>query len=273
MRYFGSANKYVLKNFIFIFLFALIPSYFLTLANDIRGIGEIMKNVFAGKLDLTFGQFFDFFSLFSLRRWPAAIAAFVLTTVCAAMLLAWMEKHMRTGSRSYRVLFRGIDYNLISTFVILLVFVVTFEFWALISAGLLSILSLIITNGIAQCVVGIAATLGLYVFLTYIASLFLLWLPCRQITGYNFMDSLAYSWQISAGRRRRLFLAVLIPFLAFVLLQGGIVAVSVYFPWKFVAFLCLELVYLFMFLYFAALMYVTFFEANGEERADLVKKY
>ena len=37
--------------------------------------------------------------------------------------------------------------------------------------------------------------------------------------------------------------------------------------------LFLELVYLFLFLYYCVLMYVAYFGAAGEERMDLVKKY
>lgn len=208
-----------------------------------------------------------------MKRWPFALAAFVLTLLFMAMLLSMMEKHMRVGSRSFRDLFKRIDYNLGSTFFILLLALIAYEFWALVTAGLCSLVVLIVTNGLARCILGIALACGMMVLLCYLVSLFLLWLPCRQITGYSFMDSLSYSSQISTGKRGNIFLAVLIPYLSCSLLQGIVVTVSAFADMRPVVFLCIEIIYIFVFLYYNVLMYVLFFDANGEERLDLKKKY
>ena len=257
MRYLGMTFKYIFKNFIFIFFFALIPSFFFAMSTDIHNIGAVADNIVTGEFDLSFVQLFNFFSLFSLNRWPFALAAFVLTLLFMAMLLSMMEKHMRVGSRSFRDLFKRIDYNL----------------GARVTAGLCSLVVLIVTNGLARCILGIALACGMMVLLCYLVSLFLLWLPCRQITGYSFMDSLSYSSQISTGKRGKIFLAVLIPYLSCSLLQGIVVTVSAFADMRPVVFLCIEIIYIFVFLYYNVLMYVLFFDANGEERLDLKKKY
>ena len=273
MRYLGMTFKYIFKNFIFIFFFALIPSFFFAMSTDIHNIGAVADNIVTGEFDLSFVQLFNFFSLFSLKRWPFALAAFVLTLLFMAMLLSMMEKHMRVGSCSFRDLFKRIDYNLGSTFFILLLALIAYEFWALVTAGLCSLVVLIVTNGLARCILGIALACGMMVLLCYLVSLFLLWLPCRQITGYSFMDSLSYSSQISTGKRGNIFLAVLIPYLSCSLLQGIVVTVSAFADMRPVVFLCIEIIYIFVFLYYNVLMYVLFFDANGEERLDLKKKY
>ena len=113
MRYLGMTFKYIFKNFIFIFFFALIPSFFFAMSTDIHNIGAVADNIVTGEFDLSFVQLFNFFSLFSLKRWPFALAAFVLTLLFMAMLLSMMEKHMRVGSRSFRDLFKRIDLSLI----------------------------------------------------------------------------------------------------------------------------------------------------------------
>ena len=148
MRYLGMTFKYIFKNFIFIFFFALIPSFFFAMSTDIHNIGAVADNIVTGEFDLSFVQLFNFFSLFSLKRWPFALAAFVLTLLFMAMLLSMMEKHMRVGSRSFRDLFKRIDYNLGSTFFILLLALIAYEFWALVTAGLCSLVVLIVTNGL-----------------------------------------------------------------------------------------------------------------------------
>lgn len=106
----------------------------------------------------------------------------------------------------------------------------------------------------------------------YLASLVLLWLPSLQITGYAFMDALACANALYGAVRGRLFCSVTVPalvglavqFVSLVLIPARLEAVD---------FLVRELVFLILMLYFAALMFVAYFAASGEERQDLVKNY
>lgn len=273
MRYLAMAFRYVFKNFIFIFFFAIIPSYFFVMSADIPNIAAIAESIVSGRFAPSFYELFDFFSLFSPDRWPFALAAFLLTVLFMSMLLSLMEKHMRIGTRSFRDLFKRIDYNIGSTFFILILGAAFYEIWALVSAGFVSVIVLIVTNELARCILGVIASAGMMLLLCYVVSVFLLWLPCRQITGYSFLDSLAYSSQLATGRRRSIFLSVFLPYVACAFLQGAVVIIAAVFDVRVIVFFCIEIIYIFMFLYYNALMYVMFFDANGEERMDLKKKY
>lgn len=270
MRYSGLTFRYIFKNFIFVFPFALIPSFFFALSTDIRNIADVASGLVTGQFNLNFGQLFKFFSLFAPSRWPFALTAFIFTILFLSMFFSMMEKHMRIGKRSFRDLFRRIDYNVGSTLFVMVLYMLFYEFWALVTAGAVSLIVLVVTNGIARCVLGVAISFIMISLSCYLISLFILWLPCRQITGYSFMDSLSYSSQLSSGKRGKIFLSVWLPYLVILLLQGVIVSFS---HTRVVVFLCIEILFIFMFMYYGVLMYVMFFDANGEERMDLKKKY
>lgn len=272
MKYIGSAFKYVFKNFIFVFLFALIPAYFLAMTADIGNIASISESIFSGKADLTFAQLFAFLSPLNGKGWPWAIVFFVAAAVCMPMLFGFIEKHMRIGSRSLKGVARCFNNNFLSTVAVLLIFAAVYELWALIAAGLVFAVTFLI-DGFASYIVALIVLAGMDALIAYIASLILLWLPCLQITGYNFMDALSYSNQLYAKRKGKLFVAVLLPLLAGIVLQMFIVWVSPMAGFQIPVFILLELVFLLLFLYYCALMYVAYFEAAGEERADLKKKF
>lgn len=273
MRYIGMTFKYIFKNFIFIFFFAIIPSFFFVKSCNIGNLVAVVKSIVDLNFNLDFYQLFSYFSLFAAEYWYFAIIAFVFTVVCMAMLLSLLDKHMRVGTRSFKDLFARIDYNIGSTFYILFLAVVFYELWALVSACFISLIVLIITNPLARCIICLLFAVLLMAALCYLISKFILWLPCRHITGYGFIDSLSYSSQLNEGKRGSVFISVFIPYLICAILQCVIVAVSLYVNMGIFVFIAIELIYVFVFLYYNVLMYVTFFDANGEERMDLKNKW
>ena len=272
MKYIGSAFKYLFKNFIFLFLFALLPSYFLAMSVDIENLAALAESALAASADFTFWQLFTFLSPFNAEGWPFALLFLAACAVFIPMLLGFTEKHMRIGSRSYKGIAGRLNTNFLPTLVVLVLFMLVYELWALVAAGLVYAVTLLL-DGTACFVLAIAVLLGANALLAWFASAFLLWLPCMQITGYSYIDSLNFSGQLYARRRGKLFLAVFLPLLAGVVLQFAIVAASPLEALRIPAYVLLELVYLFLFLYYCILMYVAYFDAAGEERMDLAKKY
>ena len=272
MRYLGSAFKYIFKNFIFVFVFALIPSYFLAMTADLKNLASIAESVAAGNADVEFYQIFSFLSPINEEGWPFALVFLAVAAVCMPLLLGFIERHMRIGNRSFKGIAGQLNSNFVSTLVVLLVFAVIYELWSLIAAGLIYAVVLIL-DGPVCLALAVAVLLGMAALISYLASLLLLWLPSMQITGYSFMDSLSYSNQLYVPNRGKLFLAVFLPFLAGVLLQFAIVAVSPTEIFRIPAYIFLELIYLVLFLYYNSLMYVAYFDGAGEERVDLKKKF
>ncbi len=272
MKYIANAFKYVFKNFIFIFPFALIPSYFFAAALDLQSLERIVRKVLAMDVDVSFDTVFNSFSLINGPRWPFGVVSFVCMAVFMPMLLAFIEKHMRIGSRSLKGIARRINYNFISTLVMLVVALAIYELWALVSSGLVYA-AIILFGGAARTVIAILLALGMYLLLAYIFTQIWLWLPCLQITGYNFMDALNFSAQAIGQNKKKLYVSIMLPYIAGMALILAVVGACSLYHVLVPAFVFIELIYILLFLYFNVLMYAVYFDAAGEEREDLKKRF
>ncbi len=272
MKFIGSTIQYIFKNFLFIFIFALIPSYFFAMSLDTENIHALADAVFRGGDHLQFSQIFHFISFVNGRGWPYSLVCFAAMAVCLPMLFGFIEKHMRIGSRSFKGLAGRFNTNFLSTLIVAVVFFVLYELWALITSGILFGEFCLLSGAAVAVVVPLTYFAMLAVF-CYVASLLLLWLPCLLMTGYNFMDALGYSNQLNSEKRSGLFHAVFLPAAAAAVAE--LLVAGVFGPRniRIPVFVIMELVFIFMLLYYCGLMYVAYFRLTGEERADLRKKY
>lgn len=272
MKYIGETLRYIFKNFIFLFPFAILSSYFLTMTMDTANMQALFEQAVELDSDFAFIELFRYLSLFKRGSWPFALVCVGVSVALFPMLLGFIEKHMRIGSRSFRGIFSRFNYNFVSTLLFLVILIAVYELWALIAAGLLYAESLIL-GGIACLVVIFVTLIGLTALMCYLASLVLLWLPCMQITGYGLIDSLSCANQLNAGHRGGMFLSVFLPCLVCVVLQFAALVPSAVAQIEYPLFIVNEVIYLIMILYFCALMFVAYFGASGEERMDVKKKY
>ncbi len=270
MKYIGSALRYMFKNFIFVFLFALIPSYFFAMTVDTDNARVLTQELISADGGVTFSGLFTFFSPVNAGGWPYALVCLAALAVSLPFLFGFIEKHMRIGSRSFKGLAGRFNTNFITTLVLTLLGTAVYELWALLAAGLIFAESLILT-GIAYAAVAIATYAAMVALVCYLLSAFLTWLPCLLVTGYRFFDALDYSNQICTGHKGGLFLACFLPAAAGLVLEVAAVALSGF--TKLPLFLITELLFLFFMLYYASLMFVAYFRLTGEERMDLKKKF
>lgn len=270
MRYIAGAFRYLIKNFIFLFAFVLIPSYFLAVSGSPAAVRALIDAFIrsGGNVEIKFGEIFSFFSPFNSYGWAYALVFFAASVLCLPMLFGFIEKHMRLGFRTWKGIAGRFNFNFLTTLVVFLVCLVIYEIWALITAGLIYAETFLL-RGIACSIVALATAVGMVAVLGYLFSTFLLWLPCLQITGYNYMDALVYSNNLSVRKKGPIFLALFLPALVCFAARLFIVAFVPFLP---AAFLLVELVFLFFILYFCVLMFVAYFDAAGEERMDLKKK-
>ncbi len=271
MRSIGSTLKYIFKNFLFIFVFALIPSYFYAASLDMENIRDLTQTLLAAE-NPSFLQVFSFLSFVNANGWILSLACFVSLGICLPLLLGFIEKHMRIGSRSLKGIWGRFNTNFLSTLFVGVLFLAMYELWALIASGLIYGATLMF-SGIAGNVAAVLLYFAMLALIAYIASVFLLWLPCLLITGYNFVDALAYSNQLYAGKKGGLFLAVFLPCavsgVVTLLVVGVFAPMHVPLP----VFFIVEILFLLLMLYYSALMFVAYFRLTGEERADLQKKF
>ncbi len=272
MKYIGNTFRYVFKNFIYLFPFALIPSYFFAAALDLRSLEAIADCIIAGGTEISYLTVFNGFTFINGGGWAFSLVCFASMALFMPMLLAFVEKHMRIGSRSLRGLFGRINYNFLTTFFMLVIALAIYELWALLASGLVYV-AMILFGGAARFAAALVVTAGMYLLLAFIFSLVWLWLPCCQITGYKFGEAVIFSGQAIGGKRGKLFLAVMLPYVAGMVFMLTVVGVCSRFDVFVPVFIFIELIFIVLFLYFCVLMYVAYFDAAGEERADIKKRF
>ena len=271
VKFIGSTFQYVFKNFLFIFIFALIPSYFFAMSLVTVNIHVLADAVFKDGT-LQFPQIFHFISFVNGHGWPYSLVCLAAMAVCLPMLLVSTGRPMRIESRTVKGLAGRFNTNFLSTLIMTVVFFALYELWALITSGTL-FGEFCLLSGAAVAVVVPVTYFALLAVFCYVASLLLLWLPCLLMTGYNFMDALNYSNQLYSEKKRGLFLAVFLP--AAVAAVAELLVAGVFGPQdiRIPVFIIMELVFIVLLLYYCVLMYVAYFRLTGEERADLRKKY
>lgn len=271
MKYLKDSFSYVFKNFIFIFIFSLLPSYFLAFVQKGDRTSAFIASLFEDGAGAGFGDVFSFLSPFNAYGWIYSLVALILMIILLPMLTGFIERHMRLGVRSLKGILSRFNYNFVACFRLLLIFFVLYELWAVVAAGFIYLFVVLFNGVLCGVLASVCFALTLVLF-CWILSAIILWLPVLQITGYRFMDSFVYEYQLYAGRRIRIFLAVLVPWVL-----GYVFAIlSAFFVWPVSAlldFIIRELLFMVLILYYAVLMYVVYFAASGEERADLAKRY
>lgn len=272
MRYTTPSIKYVLKNFRYVFPFAIIPAIFFALSLDPAAINTMLKAIATGNsAKLEFSVIFHAVSIFnfsSLRVFFAGLVGFVLLIVCISMLMALLEKHMRIGKRTYNGIFSKLNDNLISTGGMCVLFVCIYELWTLITAAVLFVV-MHIGSKIAVWVLSVLVFLALQVALLCVIFLFYLWLPCLQITGFKAFEALKYSYQLSAPVKGKVVLGQMISLTTAEII---ICACSYVFTgWVLVS--VAAVLYACMVLLYCVRMQIAYFERAQLERADLKKYY
>ena len=272
MEYIIGTLRYVFKNFIFLFAFSLLPSYFFAFSLDYSALEKMADIILSGRAQISFGLVFSCFSFFFSYGWAFTLVAFIFAVICLPMLFAFIEKHMRLGIRSYKGLLGRINYNFVSSFVLLALLLAIYELWALIASAMIFAASLLF-GGIAQYVICILIAAAMMFLLIFVLYRFLLWLPCLQVMGYSFMDSLLYANQLCSEKKGKIFVSVFLPYIFCVVLVLVTVGLCSVYRVTIPVFVLIELIYLFGFLYYSVLMYVVYFERTGELREDLKKKF
>lgn len=273
MRYTFQAIKYVIKNFYYLLPLVALPALFLSASTDQETIYCVIETL--GSPDsnvLHFEHIFYAISILNFSSWSAAISgllAIVAIVLCGSLLMAMLEKHMRIGKRTFNGIFSKLNDNLLSTCWYVLLLLVIYELWTLLTATVVFVFSLIPVLALSYTLMG-AALLFMHVVLVYAIGLIYLWLPCMQLTGFRARDALYYSHQISETSKWHILLAQLFTLLA----AEGAVWVVAYFTQNGLLFTILTAVfYGIMIMIYCVRMQVAYFDLDNIERADLSPRY
>lgn len=273
MNYTHSTLNYVFKNLWYIVLLSVLPGLCLSGMANTEVMRNFYTNFFTGNLSaITWVDIFNTFSIYSFYGWlPAllSVVAFFAIVLCASMLLALIDKHMRIGKRTLNGVIGKLNDNVLSTCTITLLFSVIYEVWTLVFASLaFAIFASIPILALQYILFTLLLIIGVFGLL-YLIAQFYLWLPCIQITGFQAFEALRYTNQITETVKRRLIVAM-----ATSLVIGNvfIIPAAIFLPSPVVHTIIL-IVYMFYFMLFIVRMEVVYFDAAQLEREDLKVRY
>lgn len=267
MKYTSKSLKYVFANFGYLVLFGLFPAVFLAYSLDTATVGAILRDYFTGSPYASFSDIFHAVSIFNFHSVSATIAdvlSVILAVTCVAMMMAFMEKHMRIGKKTWTGLFSKLNDNLLSTLGITLLFACLYELWALITSALLLCVSFFGSKTVIY-ILSVIVWFGTQIALLFVVSLFYLWLPCLQITGFRSFEALSYSYQLATGVKRKI---VREQFVSMTIAEILIGLVCVFAPWAWLKLVLNSAVFAGQILLFVTRMQVVYFDRAQLERAD-----
>lgn len=273
MKYTIRSSKYVLKNFLYVFPFAVIPAFFLSGCVDEVALNRVLEIFFSGDLHAwNFPDLFRSVSVLNFASWRAigfGLFGVVALIVCVALMMAVLEKHMRIGKRTFNGIFSKLNDNLVSTSGYALLLLAIYEIWSLVTAALLFFVSRIDAQILSYVFVGLVF-LGMHFVLLYAVSLIYLWLPCMQITGFRAKEALYYSNQLSAPIKWQIVMGQMVFLLAF----EAVVCLCAWFAISKLWFTVLTTaLYCIMIMIYCARMQIAYFDLDNIDRADLNKYY
>ena len=147
MKYTIQTGKYIFKNFFYVVLFAIIPAVALSLSLAKDEIARVINAIIIGDFSTwTFADLFCAISVLNFSSWHSTltgIVGVVAIVPCVALLMAFLDKHLRFGKRTFNGLWPKLNDNFISTFGYTFFFLTIYEAWALLLSALLFFVSFI----------------------------------------------------------------------------------------------------------------------------------
>ncbi len=273
MRYTVQSTKYVFKNILYLFPFAILPALFLSISTDKKALSGVIKALFAGEInDWSFTELFRAISVLNFASWQSivfGIVGIIIIVPCVALMMALLEKHMRIGKRTFNGLLGKLNDNFISTCGCVLLLLAIYEIWALLVATFTFFLSRITVLPVAYVLVGVSF-IAFHVLLMVIISAIYLWLPCMQITGFRAYEALVYSYHLMGQIKGRI-IAAQLAILVFV--EGLLCACAIFVTAGGAFNVIIALVYAGVLMIYCVRMQIAYFDRDHIERADLVKYY
>ncbi len=273
MRYTVQSTKYVFKNILYLFPFAILPALFLSLSTDQSAVGSVIKELFSGEInEWSFTEIFRAISILNFASWEAIVfglVGIIVIVPCVALMMALLEKHMRIGKRTFNGLWGKLNDNLISTCGCVLLLLAIYEIWSLLLAAFMFLFSRITVLVVAYIFTGLSF-IAFHVLLVVVISTIYLWLPCMQITGFRAYEALVYSYHLMGQIKGRIIAAQLVILL---FAEAMLCACAVFVTASPAFNIITALLYAGMLMTYCVRMQIAYFDRDHIERADLVKYY
>lgn len=273
MKYTLQSSKYVFKNFIYLFPFAILPAVFFAVSTDKTAITDIVKALLSGNMsNWTFSRLFNAISVLnfsSLKSIVFGLTGVVLIVFCIALMMALLEKHMRIGKRTYNGLMGKLNDNFMSTLCVVLTVLAIYELWVLLLSAFLFLLSRITIVYVAYGL-AILAFVAFHILLMTSVGAIYLWLPCMQITGFRAFEALLYSYQLMSEVKWKIMLAQIG---VLIVVEALVCACAVFLGGQLLFRIVVALLYAGVMMIYCVRMQIAYFDRDNIERADIRKYY
>ena len=273
MKYTLQSSKYVFKNFIYLFPFAILPALFFAVSTDKTAIVEVIKALTSGNISTwTFSGLFNAISILNFGSWKSILfgqTGVILIIFCVALMMALLEKHMRIGKRTFNGLMGKLNDNFMSTLCVVLTVLVIYELWALLLSAFLFLLSRITIVPMAYSL-AILVFLAFHILLMTSVGAIYLWLPCMQITGFRVFEALLYSYQLMSAVKWKIMLAQIG---VLVVVEGLVCVCATYLVVPLAFRIVVAVLYAGVMMIYCVRMQIAYFDRDNIERADIRKYY
>ena len=268
MRFIKNSFVYLYKNFLYIFLFSLLPALFSGLLlkpfKMIEFVNSYPKNTVKNFGDI-------FYAIFDISWLNCLLYVFaiIILAIFVSVIFGVMENHFRSGKRNYKSIKGYINNNILTVllnFFVLAVaiFIVTFL------ATTIIYLFHILFSGLNCSPNGLCIALSIIIVYfcanLSLSLLLLLNIPNMIITGYTFKNSIGGTFNFIGKNFVWLLLGLLVPFVVTIPLvslatgSGWLLLVNV---------VCV----LFSIMYYSSFIMVSYFDLNNLNRYDNRKYY
>lgn len=268
MKYIKLTLRYMKSN-PWLILAVVVAAVALAPTFDMKSFSDIARTYRDGTIDASFTMWIKLFLPFNLNNvWLAllSVACYAVLVVDLAFIQSLTDKHVRFGTLSLKSLGQSFNINVVNGLVFAVFIMIAYCLFAVIWAAVMDAVCLIKAPYIF--VLGVAICTGLYALMLYLFSLFILWVPCADVTGFKKYEAFSYGYSLASDRRGRLFVSVLIPSVI-----AWVVGYTIGFAsLPALAFTVIPVLGGLLFVYLSVLAYVAYVDAEGIEREDL-KKY
>jgi hypothetical protein len=268
MKYTKDTLKYLKSNILLLLPCYIIAVLCLTLLINVEAYQTIAQSIGKGSVSDSFIEWFKFFTLFNPDNAftiIGGIVAYVILILNLAFIHSLIDNHIRFGSRSIRSIASSFNINVVNSLIFTILAMIFHVICGVILAAVMKTCELIPVN--YSYVFGLLISAVLMVVIFFVCSLFLLWLPCVEITGFRKYEALNYSYALARQRVWKIFGAFTVPSIIIVAIS---MAIGMTCP-QVVSYIAMPLLVGLLFVYTAVMSYMAYADAEGIEREDLRK--
>lgn len=269
MNFIKLSFSYLRKNFLYLLIYAIIPTIFIGVILHPFALFEFLVK-YPSLVVENLGSILN--TMFNFNVWHIMLTLLGVMILCVftSMVFGQIENHMRSGKIKLKSSINYLNNNLIVTSVNVVILFIILFLMEFVYCSFLCLIHIIISGlnsspNIPTIILAIVLASVIFVLFLQIASMFMLNIPNMTINGYPAKQALSNSIKLLDKKNFKFLISLLVPFVIIIpmvcLLKGNLVIIAN----------CVGTMLLFM--YVPCLVYTSYFELSNTPRYDNRKYY